>query len=105
MPPPTPDMAVAPDMSGVPDMAVAPVSHSVTLSFSPSTTAGVTYKIYRGMASGGPYTAIATGLSVTSYVDKNVQSGTTYYYVATAVNASNQESAYSNQTTASIATP
>jgi fibronectin type 3 domain-containing protein len=57
------------------------------------------------MADGGPYTVITTGLGVTSYVDTDVQSGMTYYYVATAVNASNQESAFSNQATAIVPTP
>ena len=32
----------------------------------------------------------------------SVLSGTTYYYVSTAVNSSNVESAYSNQATAAI---
>jgi fibronectin type 3 domain-containing protein len=84
---------------------VPPVSHTVTLSFTPSTTAGVTYSMYRGTTTGGPYSRIANGLTAASYVDHNVQSGSTYYYVATAVNSSSQESAYSNQTTAVIPTP
>jgi fibronectin type 3 domain-containing protein len=35
-------------------------------------------------------------------MDSSVQSATTYYYVATAVDSSNLESAYSNQATAAI---
>jgi len=35
-------------------------------------------------------------------VDSTVQNGTTYYYVTTAVDASGDESVYSNQATAVI---
>ena len=41
-------------------------------------------------------------LSGTSYDDSGVQSGATYYYVSTAVDASNNESAYSNEASAVI---
>jgi fibronectin type 3 domain-containing protein len=41
-------------------------------------------------------------LSATAYTDADVLSGTTYYYVATAVNSSQIESGYSNQTSAVI---
>jgi fibronectin type 3 domain-containing protein len=37
-----------------------------------------------------------------SYTDTTVQSGITYYYVATAVNSSGDESAYSTQATANV---
>jgi fibronectin type 3 domain-containing protein len=35
-------------------------------------------------------------------MDPGVQSGTTYFYVVTAVDSSNVESTYSNQATAAI---
>ncbi len=41
----------------------------------------------------------------TTYVDSTVQSGTTYYYVVTAVSSSGAESSYSNQATAVVPTP
>ncbi|HXZ42952.1 MAG TPA: hypothetical protein VEG68_19600 [Terriglobales bacterium] len=41
-------------------------------------------------------------LSGTSYTDSSVQSATTYYYVATAVDSSNIENAYSNQVTTAV---
>jgi fibronectin type 3 domain-containing protein len=41
-------------------------------------------------------------LSSTSYDDTGVQSGSNYFYVSTAVDASNNESAFSNEATASI---
>jgi fibronectin type 3 domain-containing protein len=40
--------------------------------------------------------------ATTSYTDSAVQNGQTYYYVVTAVDSAGVESAYSNQTQASI---
>jgi len=81
-------------------------SHSVTLSWQASTSTVAGYNVYRGTASGGPYTKLNSSLvAVTNYSDGSVQAGQTYYYVATAVDASNDESAYSNQTTAVVPTP
>ena len=83
---------------------VAP--HSVSLSWSPSSSLGVSsYKVYRGNVSGGPYTLLRSGVSSTSYTDTNVQSGSTYYYVTTAVDSSAAESSYSNETQAVIPMP
>ena len=80
-----------------------PVQHSATLSWTASTTPGVTaYNVYRGTASGGPYTMVnTTPQASTTYVDLTVQAGQTYYYVVTAVNGSG-ESVYSNQVTATL---
>jgi fibronectin type 3 domain-containing protein len=55
----------------------------------------VSYNIYRSLQSGGPYTRIGGALS-TSFTDGNVQGGTTYFYVVTAVNSSGVESAASS---------
>jgi fibronectin type 3 domain-containing protein len=41
----------------------------------------------------------------TAYTDSTVVSGTTYYYVATAVDGSSKESGYSNQAPAVIPNP
>jgi hypothetical protein len=85
---------------------VQPVAHSASLSWiaSPSTVIG--YHVYRATISGGPYTLLNSSLvSTTQYSDANVQSGQTYYYVVTAVDSSNQESSYSNQSSATIPTP
>jgi len=78
--------------------------HSVTLNWSPSTTTGVTYNVYRGTVSGGPYSLLSSGLTSTSYVDTTVQSGSTYYYVTTAVDSAG-ESPYSNVVQAVIPMP
>jgi hypothetical protein len=78
-------------------------SHSVALSWDASTSSVIGYNVYRGTQSGGPYSKLnASPVSVTTYTDASVQSGTTYYYVSTAVNSSNVESTYSNQATAAV---
>jgi hypothetical protein len=80
-----------------------PSGHSVSLNWDPSSSTVSGYNIYRGIQSGGPYTKLNSALlSTTSYSDSTVQSGTTYYYVATAVDSSNIESSYSNQATAAV---
>jgi len=83
---------------------VTSAPHSVTLTWTASTSSNVIgYNIYRGPASSGPYTRI-TSLPVagTTFTDNAVQSGQTYYYVATAVDSSGRESAYSNSAQAVI---
>jgi hypothetical protein len=72
-------------------------SNSVSLSWTASTSTTATgYNVYRASAQGGPFTKLtATPITGTSYTDRTVQAGNTYYYAATAVDASNQESAYS----------
>jgi fibronectin type 3 domain-containing protein len=71
---------------------------------SPSTVIG--YNVYRATISGGPYTRLNSSLiPTTQYSDVNVQSGQTYYYVVTAMDSSNMESSYSNQSSATIPTP
>ncbi|PYK93579.1 MAG: hypothetical protein DME36_08960 [Verrucomicrobia bacterium] len=82
---------------------VAAVQHSVALTWgsSPSTVSG--YNLYRSTVNGSSYikinSSLLTGLT---YNDANVQSGTTYYYVTTAVDAAGNESSYSNQVSAAI---
>jgi fibronectin type 3 domain-containing protein len=83
---------------------VSGTAHSVTLSWSPSTTAGVTgYYVYRSTVSGGAYSRI-TGAATTAdrYTDGNVAAGATYYYVVTALSSSGVESAHSAQVVAEI---
>jgi len=83
----------------------AAAQHVVDLTWTASPSA-VGYNIYRGTASGGPYTMINTSPDSTiSYTDSAVVSGQTYYYVTTAVNSESEESGYSNQAQAAIPTP
>jgi hypothetical protein len=74
----------------------------VTLSWT-AVNAAVGYNIKRSTATGGPYTTIATNVAGTSYVDSTVTSGTTYYYVVTAVDGSGNEGANSNEAFATLA--
>jgi hypothetical protein len=87
-------------MSGAGTQAV---QHSVSLSWNASTSQVAGYNIYRGTTSGGPYTKLNSGLlSGLAFTDNNVQTGATYYYAATSVDSSNNESSYSNIATAVI---
>jgi fibronectin type 3 domain-containing protein len=80
--------------------------HSVNLTWLPSSSSGISYyNVYRGTVSVGPYTLLRSGVTSTSYTDSNVQSGSTYYYVATAVDSNGMESAYSAQAQALIPMP
>jgi hypothetical protein len=83
------------------------VTHTVTLNWTASISSNIAgYNVYRSTASGGSYTKLNSSLVAgTSYLDSTVQSGTTYYYVTTAVDTSNDESAYSNQAQAVVPTP
>jgi fibronectin type 3 domain-containing protein len=82
---------------------VAPVQHSVALTWNASTSTVAGYNVYRGTVSGGPYAKINSSLVVVlDYTDSNVQSGTTYYYVTTAVNSSGNESVFSNEVSGTI---
>jgi hypothetical protein len=82
---------------------VAPVQHSVALSWNASTSTVVGYNVYRGTVSGGPYAKINSSLIGTlGYTDSTVQSGTTYYYVTTAVDSNGGESVYSNGVSGTI---
>jgi len=86
----------------------APV-HSVNLSWTASTSSGVTsYNVYRavyGTISCGSYSKIgSTPSSSTTYTDTVVVDGTTYCYATTAVDPSG-ESGYSNISQAAIPPP
>ena len=83
---------------------VAP--HTVSLKWSASTSSNTSYyKVYRGTVSGGPYSLLSNNVSVTSYTDTSVQSGSTYYYVTTAVDSSGIESGYSDVAQAVVPMP
>jgi fibronectin type 3 domain-containing protein len=71
----------------------------VSLSWS-SATGATSYNLYRGTTSGGESTtAIATGITTTSYTNTGLTNGTTYYYKVAAVNSSGT-SAMSNEASA-----
>jgi Abnormal spindle-like microcephaly-assoc'd, ASPM-SPD-2-Hydin/Putative Ig domain len=80
------------------------ISHSVDLTWTPSTSTGIVgYDVYRGSASGGPYIKLTTApVTTTNYSDTNVLSGQTYYYVLTAEDSSDVQSVFSTAASASI---
>ncbi len=80
--------------------------HSVDLSWDPSTSAVVGYNLYRGTKSGGPYSRINGGIQPgPTFTDSSVNSGSTYYYVATSVDENSTESAFSDQVAAVVPNP
>ena len=77
--------------------------HSVVLTWNPSVSPGVGYRVYRGLSSGGPYTLLnSEPISETKYTDATVQNGVTYFYTIKAVDGNGIESSFSNQTVAVI---
>ena len=104
------DIAVATSQADSSKSASATITvvapHAVALSWSPSSSDDISYyKVYRGTVSGGPYNLLTNDVSSTSYTDPSVQSGSTFYYVTTAVDSTGEEGAYSNQAQAVIPTP
>jgi len=80
-------------------------SHIVDLSWNASTNA-IGYNVYRAPAPAGPYSRLNSGLvAATLFTDSIVTSGTTYYYVTTAVDNTGLESGYSNVTEAIVPYP
>jgi len=83
---------------------VAPqVSHTVALNWAASSSSVAGYNIYRSLVSGSSYAKVNSSLvGGANFTDSNVQTGQTYYYVATAVDASGNESVYSNEVPAVV---
>jgi fibronectin type 3 domain-containing protein len=72
--------------------------HAVTLDWADNTEPDVArYTVYRSTTGGGPYSAIVTGVTFSSYSDTTVINGTTYHYVVTATDTSLNQSANSAQ--------
>lgn len=82
------------------------VAHHVNLSWeAPGDSAApiVSYKIYRLTSGGSAYQLLSSSVgSATTYVDSAVQTGATYDYIVTSLDASGIESAPSNDVTATI---
>jgi len=93
------DASNSPTMQTLTGTGTQSVSHSVDLAWDPSPSLVVGYNIYRGTTSGGPYPSKlnSSPQPTTSFVDNTVLPGTTYYYVATSLDANFVESSYSNQ--------
>ena len=101
-------LAIASNANGAPSSipisgnGVTQAQHTVLLSWNAS-TAATGYNVYRSATSGSGYARVNSGLDGSlTYSDASVQTGQTYFYVTTAVDASGQESAYSSEVSAVI---
>jgi hypothetical protein len=84
-------------------VGITAVQHSVALSWNASTSTVAGYNVYSSTVSGSGYAKINSSLvTALTYADSTVQSGTTYYYVTTAVDSTGMESTYSNEVLAAI---
>jgi hypothetical protein len=84
--------AVAP---GAPNgLVAAPLNATALLTWTSAPVNPTTCNVKRSRTSGGPYTIIATnvteGVTATTYTDRAVTNGGTYYYVVSAVNAAGE---------------
>jgi autotransporter-associated beta strand protein len=80
------------------DVTVSGNFGGVTLTWT-APPAAATYTIKRATSPGGPFVAIATGVTGTSYTDTSANIGTTYYYVVTALNGNGESPASASTTT------
>ncbi|MFO8008211.1 MAG: hypothetical protein R6V05_10795, partial [Candidatus Brocadiia bacterium] len=62
------------------------------------------YNVYRSTTAGGPYGQVASDVGSSAYSDSGLTCETAYYYVVTAVDTSQNESAYSNEASATTDT-
>ena len=80
------EVSATPLFSPVPTILLPITTTSGQVNLTWSTSAGATsYNVKRAYSSGGPYATIGNSTS-TSYPDTAVSSGTTYYYVVSALN-------------------
>jgi hypothetical protein len=100
--PPPPDTTPPAAPSGL--TATAVNSSQINLDWANNNESDLlNYTVYRSLTSGGPYTMRAGNVTVSAYSDIGLNASTTYYYVVTATDTSGNESAFSNQ--ASATTP
>jgi fibronectin type 3 domain-containing protein len=80
--------------------------HLVTLDWADNTEADIArYTVYRSTTPGGPYTAIASNLTFSTWTDTTTANGTTHHYVVTASDTSLNESNESAQATGTPQAP
>lgn len=81
-------------------------SHSVSVTWTPSTSTVAGYNVYRSEISGGPYTKLDSSvLAADAFTDTSVNAGQTYYYVVTAATSAGVESVDSTQVAVTVPTP
>lgn len=74
----------------------------MALAWDPSTSDVVGYYVYRALPNGTFAKINPAPAVLTAYTDANIQSGQTYTYVVTAIDANNVESDYSDPVLAII---
>jgi len=78
-------------------------SHTVSLTWTPSTSPVIGYVIYRRTGTVGSFSRLDSSIdSMASFTDTNVTNGVTYSYVITAVSAGNVESQFSSEVSVTI---
>jgi carboxypeptidase family protein len=91
------------NQTGLNFVATPSTAHSAVLTWTPSTSTVSGYNVYRSVVSGSGYAKLNSALVASfSYSDSTVQSGTTYFYVATSVDSGGDESTNSNEASAAI---
>lgn len=82
--------------------ATATSSSQINLSWTASTTAGVTYRLYSGLATGAESNLVASGITGTSFSATSLNASTAYYFIVKAVasGSAGASSAASNEATA-----
>ena len=95
-----------PVLTALSGTGVAPIQHSVALSWAPSSSDVAGYNVYRGSQSAGPYAKINSSIEgSTDYADDSVSAGNSYYYEVTSVDANGMESIPSQPVAASVPSP
>jgi alpha-L-rhamnosidase len=74
---------------GPPSLSVTVGKTSATLTW-PSAQGATGYNVKRSQSSGGPYTTIAAGVSGTTFTDSSLVTGSDYYFVVSAVDATRE---------------
>ena len=94
----------SPESIALSGSGVGGTGHFVALSWTASTSSGVTgYYVYRATSSGGSFSRLnSSPTSATKYTDGNVTAGDTYYYEVTAVNSSGAESLHTSAVPAAV---
>ncbi len=89
---------------GPASLTAAAGNNQVNLSWGPLAGA-VSYTVWRSTTNGSGYRIIATGITGTAYADATALSGTTYYYVVSAVDSSGSGKPSQNSNQASVTAP
>lgn len=85
------------------NLVATPGNALVKLTWS-ATPSATSYTVKVGATTGGPYLAVESGLTKTSFTHSSLTNGTTYFYVVSALNASG-ESPNSTQASATPVAP